>query len=184
MTTGNDLREIAEQLRVRHDLAVRLDHTQEAADLASVIVRLRRAADDVDAMPGHVTRPVTPDRVRAVLGGCPLLEPEDWAELTSQANADPDEGADWLPYYRLALGVLMQAFGRLDAVCQELIDVTEGNIPAQRMTRIKVARARAEMVAALSLRPCGIGPTDDPAAVERTERRVTEFLAAANERKR
>lgn len=193
MTTGSDLREIAEALRVRHDLAVRLDHTQEAADLAAVIVRLRRAADHLDGSGGPATvtaatppataRPITPDRVRAVLRGSPLLEPEDYADLAEQANADPEEGADWLPYYKLALGVLMRAFGMLDAVCGELIDVTDGNIPARRMVRIKVARSRAEMVAALSLRPCGIGPTDDPAAVERTERRVAEFLAAANERK-
>ncbi len=115
---------------------------------------------------------ITEERVRAVLRNSPLLSAEDYQHLTAQANMDADEGADWLPYYKIALGVLMMAFGSLEAVA------TGPHNFDPKSRREVVADALA--LAKLSNLPCGIGPDESPeqmAAVWESEERARDAPA-------
>lgn len=109
-------------------------------------------------------QPITEARVREVLQNTPLLEPADFAHLTEQANADAGEGLDWLPYYKIALGVLMHAFGRLHAAADQ--HTTPGTVAHRR--RLAVI-AEAELLARLSCRPCGIGPVAGDSHADRVD---------------
>lgn len=105
--------------------------------------------------------PLTVDRVRDVLADSPLLSDGDFVSLTNSANADPGEGADWLPYYKLSLAVLMQAFGEVMATAGYLAESAEAVAPGRTAAARRVLR-QAEQMARLSLRPCGIGPDTTP----------------------
>jgi hypothetical protein len=105
--------------------------------------------------------PTTIDRVRAWLADSPLLSDGDFAHFAAQANADPDEGADWLPAYKVSLGVLMTAFGEVMATAGELATAAEAVAPGRTAVCRRVLR-QAELLARLSLRPCGIGPDESP----------------------
>ena len=46
------------------------------------------------------------DRLRELFGDSPhLLNDADLAALLVSANADPHEGAEWLPYYKVASSI-------------------------------------------------------------------------------
>lgn len=96
----------------------------------------------------RATNTITPDQIRTVLGDPPTLDAEDYVLLTCSANADPDEGAEWLPYYKVACGLLIQAFGMAEAAA------VLANDRGQRI----MALARGRVV--LSQRAAGIGPQE------------------------
>jgi hypothetical protein len=94
---------------------------------------------------------ITEARVREVLGHSPLLTAEDYAGLTATANSDPEEGPEWLPYYKLHAALLMQAFGAI-----------AGAADAQGAAglRFREIVCKAKAIARLSLRLCAIGPDE------------------------
>lgn len=109
---------------------------------------------------------LTVERVRAVLADCTLFNDDDFRALTASANADPEEGAEWLPYYKLALAVLMQAFRTLDKLA--------GFSPKSPI-ELRVLSMGREL-AKLSNRPCGIGPDESPERAAEVDRLNEDFL--------
>ncbi len=60
------------------------------------------------------TNTLTENRVWAVLGdSAKLYIGPEMLELVASANEDADEGAEWLPYYKMALSILNLALGDL-----------------------------------------------------------------------
>lgn len=91
---------------------------------------------------------ITEDRIRDLMFPTNLLDDEDYRLLVNSANADADEGAEWLPYYKVACALLMQAFGMAEAAAVLTND---------RGQRI-LAKARGLVL--LSQRAAGIGPQE------------------------
>ena len=93
---------------------------------------------------------ITEARVREVLGNTDDFTDEEYAALTASANADPEEGAEWLPYYKLSCAILMQAYAGAALIAQTI------------SPRFSETRKNVEALAKLSLRPAGIGPDTTP----------------------
>ena len=96
----------------------------------------------------------------------------DTDELLAAANADPEEGAEWMPYYKLAVAMNAQTIGYLCGLLERwkvngVDDVTEFR------TALKVARAEL----AASMVPCGIGPQTDAETVCRVLNKASWFKA-------
>lgn len=108
---------------------------------------------------------LTEDRLLEVLKPFgELYTSEDAERFLCSANADPHEGADWLPYYKLALAMNAHTIGLLASALRRaarLVPLTRG----AGFERIILA-ARQEFAA--SMVPCGIGPQTDPGAWYRT----------------
>lgn len=115
---------------------------------------------------------ITLDRVRQLFGDSPdLLTDDDLKELTDSANADADEGAEWLPYYKLSLSLLMRAFGELNAVALNgILGRTPGVVPG----KVYEVHGRSCDLARLSLRPCGAGPDASAEKAAEVERMIDE----------
>lgn len=107
---------------------------------------------------------LTPERVRAVLGDSPLITPGMVVDLTASANADSEEGVEWLPYHKLALSVLSQAFGVMEAVALHGIKLAaaSSDVAANRFAAHREQFDYARWLFRLHLRPCGIGPDESP----------------------
>lgn len=119
---------------------------------------------DLKPDPAAPTRPantLTPDQVRAACQNCPLIDAELFALLVRGANADPDEGPEWLPYYKLASSLLMYAFGNMARAALTPQQFEESH-------RQQVMRD-ALVLAKLSNRICGLGPNDSPEAAARVD---------------
>ncbi len=102
---------------------------------------------------------VTEERVRELLGDSWLIDCEDtgFPELVAQANADPNEGAEWLPYYKIALSLLMQGFGVAMGIAHAgLTDPSTHKVDA----RLDVLRRVAIGLAKLSNLACAVGPNE------------------------
>jgi hypothetical protein len=106
---------------------------------------------------------LTEERIRELLLNSFIIgrEPDGFANLLKSANADPEEGAEWLPYYKLALALLMQAFGTACAVAQDAIS-TPNPTPAKTYSQKRMMRLIAYRLAELSNHVCGIGPGPAP----------------------
>lgn len=111
---------------------------------------------------------LTPERIRAVLGESPLVTPEFVADMVATANADGDEGAEWLPYYKLSLGILAQAFGMMDVVAVEGLRAAYARGFDADSATARWAEKREKLLGdardlfRLHLRPTGIGPDESP----------------------
>jgi len=67
---------------------------------------------------------------------------------------------DWLPYYKLALAVLVQAYGALSAVAADIFPYAAAPMPRRNGWRRSIDAADA--LTRLHLRPCGVGPDRSP----------------------
>lgn len=115
-----------------------------------------RAASNSEALSQAAERKrhiITFERVCEVIADSSLFSVNDLHDLTDSTNADSDEGAEWLPYYKLSLAMLMQAFGEAETVAESL---------ARQGSREQAVLARATRKAKASCRPCGIGPDLSP----------------------
>ena len=97
-------------------------------------------------------------RIRELLGNPDCLTEQDYADLAGSANADPDESAEWLPYYKLALALLMQAFGVAMSMARSCPN--------------KDVPALARSLARLHFYPCGIGPDGSPEKRKEVEAKI------------
>lgn len=125
---------------------------------------------------------LTEDRIRAVLGDSPLVTPGFVADVLATANADSEEGADWLPYYKLSLGILAQAFGMLEEVAAEGLRAAyaRGFAPDSATARWAESRERilgeAKSLFLLHLRPTGIGPDELPELAAKVDALIAEQM--------
>jgi hypothetical protein len=87
------------------------------------------------------------------------MSPEEIDDALRSANMDPDEGADWLPYYKAALGFLAQCVGALSAGA-------------------KVSDPHVARLWELHLLLCGIGPDRNIVRAARSKAAVAEEMAA------
>jgi len=82
--------------------------------------------------------------------------PGEAEQLLASANADPDEGAEWLPYYKLAVAMNGLTIGYLCGLLKRwTITGVDDVVAFQAAIRI----ARREFAA--SMVPCGVGPRTD-----------------------
>jgi hypothetical protein len=103
----------------------------------------------------------SPADVRAAIGDHAALDDEDYELLAASANADPHEGAEWLPYYKIALGLLMQGFGVLDATV-EFAPATA----AVARRNLACARALMELSNHVAATGPALAPAEAPAPAE------------------
>lgn len=102
--------------------------------------------------------PLTEDRLEEVLKLCgDDFQPDDVDDLLKSANADPDEGAEWLPYYKLAIAIDAGTIGYLCGILDGLKRTPAPDLNRVIDTALKVARQ--EMAASSIV--CGIGPRTD-----------------------
>src|SRR4051812_20899361 len=88
----------------------------------------------------------------------PRLDEEDAEDIVTAANTDPDESAEWLPYYKAALCRLAQGTACLKAV----VDRLTADKPLDPKIRNVIRDAAEAYRDHLFL--CGAGPhQDDPA---------------------
>ena len=111
---------------------------------------------------------LTEEKLREVIG--------DWSEIDyfavlETANADPHEGAEWLPYYKAAMAILAEECGGMAAILSKML-VAYGDNPAGKTIRKTLERMQVFWLAHLKL--CGIGPQTDPAKVAE----ANEYAAA------
>lgn len=151
---------------MRNDLSVELDRLSDDG------CPWGDARPEAGPEPDHVLHLLDEERVRAVVGPHPWLDPEAVADLVRSANSDPHEGAEWLPYYKLTCAVLMRSFGGMAAVAEEAIGLLSRaddprGVKAARLFRTVLL---AERLAELSVRPCGIGPDRTPERAAEVDR--------------
>lgn len=108
------------------------------------------------------------ERVCEVLGPSTWLSVEEFEGILATANADPDEGIEWLPWYKLSLGLLMNACGALTAAVDEAIKAIEPNDP-ELARKMRDLRFESLKTLILSLRASGTGPSTDPEHIAKTE---------------
>ena len=117
---------------------------------------------------------ITEADVRAVLGPGYKGDRKDVAQLVASANADPREGVEWLPYYKLALAVLAEAAGQI----QGLAEVISRDMPPDHLPgRVVVEEALRwfDGMFRVHLRVCGLGPDHgNPKRVAKVEKMVAE----------
>ena len=161
--TAHELADLVKRMRAAQNAYFRNGRTTEQLSLSKILEREVDAAVEAvlnpkrpalglfDPAPGELTE----ERLREVIGPTPLLDDEDYRLLVGSANADAHEGADWLPYYKAANGLLMQAFAMVEVVAA--IPITPGSqADGRRAALIRKARG----LVLLSQRVCGIGPQD------------------------
>lgn len=116
------------------------------------------------------------DRVRGIIQDSPDLNADDLAGLLDMANADPEEGPDWLPYYKLAVGLDSHALGCLDGAVLAAIKAMEGDPTKAKIVRaITNLRDAAQRLMRLSSRSCGIGPDRTPERAAQVDRLSAEL---------
>lgn len=122
---------------------------------------------------------LSPERVRAVLGDSPLIDAEFVADMVKSANSDAKEGAEWLPYYKVALGVLARAFGELETVALFGIRAaaTDDDLSVGRFAVIREQLDHARWLFKVHLRPIGIGPDESPERAAQVDASIEEELS-------
>ena len=82
--------------------------------------------------------------------------------MFASANADSGEGSDWLPYYKLALGVLSYAFGVIEMTAEKAMSGSASNpmVSTDDFAKICEQRNHAKYLFKVHLRVCGIGPDE------------------------
>lgn len=80
--------------------------------------------------------------VRRILGDVSGWEEWDYAAVAESASADSHEGAECLPRYKLALSLLAQSCGLLDATLGKLLVGLGPDTPAGRTVAANLESAR------------------------------------------
>lgn len=120
---------------------------------------------------------LTEDRLEELLRpfeGC--FGPGEADQLLAAANADPDEGADWLPYYKLAVAMNGLTIGYLCGLLK-LWSVNGVDDVTEFRTAIKVARTEF----AASMVPCGVGPRTDVETWVKVLNKASAIAAGADD---
>ena len=99
-----------------------------------------------------------------------LTDQDDIPAAVMQANADANEASDWLPYYKLALGLLAQATGLLCGAVDSVL--SDQRLTPARLARLAAIAADAERLYRAHLIPCGVGPDRDPERLAEVRRLV------------
>lgn len=104
---------------------------------------------------------ISEERLRAVLFNSDLIDADDdgFPGLLRAANADPDEGPEWLPYYKIALALLIQALGAAEAIAYSAIKDPN---PAKNKDRLLLLKKVAHAIGELSNHVCAVGPGEAP----------------------
>lgn len=121
------------------------------------------AAELLDVIERMKTRTVTAADVKHFVG----VSDEDAEELAEAGNTDSHEGAEWLPWYKMALSRLAQCCGML-----------HGLLNAPQSARLENQEKVIQEAGRLfyhHLLLCGVGPMRDPDVINRCE----EAAAAA-----
>lgn len=114
---------------------------------------------------------LTEERLEEVLKLCGEdFTSGDTDELLAAANADPQEGPEWLPYYKLAVAMNAQTIGYLCGLLERWIVTGVDDVTTFR-TALKVARDEL----AASMIPCGVGPHTDAETVCRVLNKASWF---------
>lgn len=93
------------------------------------------------------------------------------------AHADPHEGADWLPYYKLAIGIQCGVMGYLSALVLRLME----DQPKERVLNYLIALRKADRERAAAMMPCGIGPRTDAETVSRITAKCMRIAAGRDD---
>ncbi len=95
----------------------------------------------------------------------PSLSEGELIDLEAAANADADEGVEWLPYYKMALNRLAECCGLLRTLEKQ------SNQVAAIATLQDAAKLFYE-----HLLFCGIGPRTDPNVIIRVEQQAAQAI--------
>lgn len=79
--------------------------------------------------------PMTESRLRELLGPFYPDDAEDAEDVLRQANADPQEGKEWLPRYKAALSLLAMECGYLTGVIDGMRGNTTSKFIYERLSR-------------------------------------------------
>lgn len=140
----------------------------------NMIWALARKASEADVP----AKPISRERVVHLLSPfSPVFNDAEIDELAEAANKDPDEGVDWLPYYKLALAIHASTMG---FVCEFLYNSIKDVIAGVPVKSGKLAEVlqlvQAEFGA--SLMPCGVGPNADPGVFESVKNHAYQAVKA------
>lgn len=86
----------------------------------------------------------------------PGIDPADVADIFAAQNYDQGEGAEWIPFYKMALGRLAQSAGALRALVEILSDdviLTPRQQKTMATVLIDAGRAYRDHLVL-----CGVGP--------------------------
>jgi hypothetical protein len=111
---------------------------------------------------------MTREEIKAFL---PSLSDGEVVDLEASANADSEEGVEWLPYYKMALSRLVECAGALRAL--------ENNTSAVAVLKIINDASRLYYEHLLF---SGIGPRRDPETIRRCEEAAASAMASFVER--
>lgn len=104
------------------------------------------------------------------------LAGEDIEQAEKTSGEDPEEGPEWLPYYKAAISIVIGGFGEAGGLLFQLSD--DGRIPAElRVTMREKAEQIARQFAAAAMLT-RVGPSDDPEVQRRAEEFLLSELAA------
>jgi hypothetical protein len=122
-------------------------------------------------------------RVREVLGE-PNIGDGELTDIVDGANRDADEGPEWLPYYKAALGLLAMGMGSLSALCSKLIDELSRrpDVNPEAVANLRRVLGNARTDWDRHLRLVGIGPSTDPAAIAKCEELIRQDRLLTGER--
>ncbi len=115
------------------------------------------AAELLDVIERMTPRTVTPADVKFFVG----VSDEDADDLAEIANTDSHEGAEWLPWYKMAMSRLVQCCGMLHGLL---------NAPqSERLEKQDKVMQEAGRMFYHHLLLCGIGPLRDQDVIRRCE---------------
>lgn len=122
--------------------------------------------------------PMTAERLRTVLRTIESdVTPEWFDRLEADANLDPEENVDWLPYYKAQGVMLAGVVGGLAGLVEKCID----QLPMGKRRTLLTSALRAFMAEfAASTVLAGVGPQTDPAVLERCEKEMQQILAVSH----
>jgi hypothetical protein len=119
--------------------------------------------------------PLTVERLRVVL---PNADEAFLAALAADANLDPDENVDWLPYYKADCCGLMGVIGGLGALCDMLIERVDHPKKDTFKAELRKLLGEAGDIIALG----GVGPSTDPEVIRRSQEVRRGFVATILQR--
>ena len=121
---------------------------------------------------------LTRERILEVLGSaCRGVSEEDIDGMIRASAADPEEGAEWLPYYKAASSILVGTLGSLTGAIERRLGEID-HVDAREHLRHVMRSALQDWYREMLL--VGIGPSTDPAYVAK----VREIAAASIPRSR
>jgi hypothetical protein len=76
-------------------------------------------------------------------------------EILETANADPEEGAEWLPYYKASSAILFGVAGTMVGVCQGIINNPAAPLKLKEKMRELGLEVIGEVAAAMTVERFG-----------------------------